>query len=79
VPRPPAVRCLRYLIAADLVETLYRGLADNYVGKLIDSLLRSDLIVVDELVLAPLDAVSSQSDLNPFPRRASDSDPQPCA
>jgi hypothetical protein len=32
-----------------LVETLYRGLADNSVGRLIDSLLRADLLVVDEL------------------------------
>jgi DNA replication protein DnaC len=51
---------VRYFVAADLVETLYRGLADNSVGKLIDSLLRSDLIVVDELGFAPLDAVGSQ-------------------
>ena len=42
---------VRYFTAADLVETLYRGLADNSVGKLIDSLLRSDLIVIDELGL----------------------------
>lgn len=35
-------------------------MADNSVGKLIDSLLRSDLIVVDELGCAPLDAVGSQ-------------------
>jgi hypothetical protein len=35
---------VRYFAAADLVETLYRGLADNSVGKLIDGLLRSDLI-----------------------------------
>lgn len=51
---------VRYFAAADLVETLYRGLADNSVGKLIDSLLRSDVILVDELGFAPLDAVGSQ-------------------
>lgn len=51
---------VRYFAAADLVETLYRGLADNSVGKLIDALLRNDLIVVDELGFAPLDAVGSQ-------------------
>jgi hypothetical protein len=31
------------------VETLYRGLADNTVGKVIESLLRIDLIILDEL------------------------------
>ncbi len=31
---------VRYFTAADLVETLYRGLADNTVGKIIDTLLR---------------------------------------
>ena len=38
---------VRYFTAADLVETLYRGLADNTVGKVIDTLLRADLIIVD--------------------------------
>ncbi|MDT5357820.1 MAG: hypothetical protein QOJ56_6352, partial [Mycobacterium sp.] len=38
---------VRYFTAADLVETLYRGLADNTVGKIIESLLRVDLIVLD--------------------------------
>ena len=51
---------VRYFAAADLVETLYRGLADNSVGKLIDGLLRSDLIIVDELGFAPLDAMGTQ-------------------
>jgi DNA replication protein DnaC len=31
---------VRYFVAADLVETLYRGLADNSVGRVIDGLLR---------------------------------------
>jgi len=51
---------VRYFAAADLVETLYRGLADNSVGKLIDSLLRTDLIVIDELGFAPLDLTGTQ-------------------
>ena len=34
---------VRYFTAADLVETLYRGLADNSVGKRIETLLRNDL------------------------------------
>jgi DNA replication protein DnaC len=51
---------VRYAVAADLVETLYRGLADNSVGKGIESLLRHDLIIVDELGFAPLDDVGTQ-------------------
>jgi DNA replication protein DnaC len=38
---------VRYYTAADLVETLYRGLADNSVGRVIDGLLRNDLILID--------------------------------
>jgi DNA replication protein DnaC len=38
-----------------LVETLHRGLADNAVGKLIDGLLRVELVIVDELGFAPID------------------------
>ena len=46
---------VRYLPAAELVETLYRGLADNSVGRVADTLLRNELIIVDELGFAPLD------------------------
>jgi hypothetical protein len=52
---------VRYFTAADLVETLYRGLADNTVGKIIESLLRVDLIILDELGFAPLDDTGTQS------------------
>jgi DNA replication protein DnaC len=38
---------VRYFTAADLAETLYRGLADNSVGRIIDTLLRNDLILID--------------------------------
>ena len=38
---------VRYLTAAELTETLYRGLADNSVGRIIDTLLRNDLIIID--------------------------------
>ena len=38
---------VRYFTAADLVDTLYRGLADNTVGKIIDTLLRADLVIID--------------------------------
>ncbi|MET7767898.1 ATP-binding protein [Nocardia sp. NPDC005366] len=51
----PRLHKVRYFTAADLVETSYRGLADNAVGKIIESLLRVDLIIVDELGFAPLD------------------------
>jgi DNA replication protein DnaC len=51
---------VRYITAADLVETLYRGLADNSVGKVIDTLLRNDLVLVDELGFAPLDDTGTQ-------------------
>jgi DNA replication protein DnaC len=50
---------VRYFAAADLVENLYRGLADNSVAKIIDNLLRADLIV-DELGFAPLDLAGTQ-------------------
>ncbi len=43
-----------YFAAADLVETLYRGLADNSVGRVIDNLLRADLVLLDEFGFAPL-------------------------
>ena len=51
---------VRYFTAADLVDTLYRGLADNSVGKVIDSMLRNDLILVDEVGFAPLDDTGAQ-------------------
>lgn len=51
---------VRYLSAADLVEQLYRGLADNSVGRVIDTLLRHDLVIVDEVGFAPLDDTGTQ-------------------
>jgi DNA replication protein DnaC len=51
---------VRYFTAADLVETLYRGLADNSVGGVIDTLLRNDLIIIDELGFAPMDDTGAQ-------------------
>lgn len=51
---------VRYLTAADLVEQLYRGLADNSVGRVIDTLLRNDLVIVDEVGFAPLDDTGTQ-------------------
>jgi len=51
---------VRYLTAADLVETLYRSLADNTVGRTIDTLLRNDLLILDEVGFAPLDDTGTQ-------------------
>ena len=50
---------VRYLPAAALVETLYGGLADNSVGRVIERLLRHDLVIVDDLGFAPLDDTGS--------------------
>jgi DNA replication protein DnaC len=51
---------VRYFSAAELVEALYRGLADNSVGKVIESILRSEFVIVDELGFAPLDDTGAQ-------------------
>src|SRR5215211_3870680 len=51
---------VRYYTAAELLDSLYRGLADNSVGKIIDGLLRYDLVIVDELGFAPLDDTGAQ-------------------
>jgi len=51
---------VRYFTAPDLVETLYRGLADNSVGKTIDTLLRNELLIIDEVGFAPLDDTGTQ-------------------
>jgi len=51
---------VRYFTAAELVENLYRGLADNSVGRVIDTLLRNDLIICDEVGFAPLDDTGAQ-------------------
>jgi DNA replication protein DnaC len=51
------VRCYT---AADLVDALYRALADNSVGKTIENLLRHDLIIIDDVGFAPLDDTGTQ-------------------
>src|SRR5665811_256163 len=51
---------VRYFTAADLTDTLYRGLADNSAGRIIENLLRNDLILVDEVGFAPLDDTGAQ-------------------
>ena len=51
---------VRYFTAAELVETLYRGLADNSVGRVIEQILKADLILIDEIGFAPLDDTGTQ-------------------
>lgn len=51
---------VRYFSAAELVDSLYRGLADNSVGRVIETILRADFVIVDELGFAPLDATGAQ-------------------
>ncbi len=51
---------VRYFTAAELVETLYRGYADNSVGRLIEQVVRADLVLVDEVGFAPLDHTGAQ-------------------
>lgn len=51
---------VKYFSAADLVETLYRATADNTVGKTIESILRHDLVILDEVGFAPLDDTGTQ-------------------
>ena len=51
---------VRYFSAPALIETLYRGLADNSVGKVIDQVLRADLILIDEIGFAPMDDTGAQ-------------------
>jgi DNA replication protein DnaC len=51
---------VRYFTAAELVETLYRALADNSVGRTIENLLRNDVVLIDELGFAPLDDTGTQ-------------------
>ena len=51
---------MRYFTATDLVETLYRGLADNSVGRVIEQILKADLILIDEIGFAPMDDTGAQ-------------------
>lgn len=51
---------VRYHTAVDLVETLWRAIADNTVGKTIEQICRNDLIVIDEVGFAPLDHTGCQ-------------------
>jgi hypothetical protein len=50
-----AGRRVRYFTAPELIETLLRGLADNSVGRVIEQILKADLIQIDEIGFAPMD------------------------
>jgi len=62
----PVMRCevreerVDQFTAADLVEALYRGLADNSVGRVIEAILKADLALIDEIGFAPLDDTEAQ-------------------
>lgn len=51
---------VRYFTAVELVEHLYRAVADNTVGKAIEAVRRNDLIIIDEIGFAPLDHTGCQ-------------------
>jgi DNA replication protein DnaC len=51
---------VRYFTATELVETLYRSLADNSVGKVITQILKADLILIDEIGFAPMDGTGAE-------------------
>jgi DNA replication protein DnaC len=51
---------VRFFSADDLVEALYRGLADNSVGRLIAGLLRNDVVIVDDLGFTAMDRVAAE-------------------
>ena len=50
---------VKFFRADALVEQLYRGLADNTVSKVIDAMLRAEVIIVDERGFTPLDLVGA--------------------
>jgi DNA replication protein DnaC len=55
-----AGRKVRYFTAAGLAGALYRGLAGNSAGRVIENLLRNDLILADEIGFAPLADTGAQ-------------------
>ena len=51
---------VRYFTAVELIEHLWRAIADNTVGRAIEAVCRNDLIVIDEIGFAPLDHTGCQ-------------------
>ena len=51
---------VRYFTATELIETLYRALADNSVGKVVTQILKADLMLIDEIGFAPMDGTGAE-------------------
>jgi DNA replication protein DnaC len=51
---------VRYFTAVELIEHLWRAVADNTVGRAIEQVCRNDLIIIDEIGFAPLDHTGCQ-------------------
>ena len=51
---------VRYFTAVELIEHLWRAVADNTVGKAIEQVCRNELIIIDEIGFAPLDHTGCQ-------------------
>lgn len=68
--REPELRALLHVVDTDRTFA-GRGLAENGVGRLIEGLLRADLVIVNDLGFAPLDDVGAQLLSASWPRRMS--------
>jgi DNA replication protein DnaC len=51
---------VRYYTAIELIEQLWRAVADNTVGRAIEQICRHELIIIDEIGFAPLDHTGCQ-------------------
>ena len=51
---------VRYFTAVELIEQLWRAVADNTVGRTIEQICRHELIIIDEIGFAPLDHTGCQ-------------------
>jgi len=51
---------VRYFTAVELIEQLWRAVADNTVGRAIEQICRHELIIIDEIGFAPLDHTGCQ-------------------
>jgi DNA replication protein DnaC len=51
---------VRYFTAVELIEHLWRAVADNTVGRAVEAICRNDLILIDEIGFAPLDHTGCQ-------------------
>jgi DNA replication protein DnaC len=51
---------VRYFTAVELIEHLWRAVADNTVGRAIEQVCRNELIIIDEIGFAPLDHTGCQ-------------------